>query len=822
MREGEYAWRSDLKLRFYRETAAAIAAAVERAEAGGHKLNAEQLAARDSARSVPRLESLAAAAGVPAGDSPAEVAADRANVLLFQGYRLFAGSDFNTALRAAKLMPGAGSTMADYRQTYTRAELETLRAWLGKLAASGKNLSDAPADLTTAEKNYLVGALDRLDDILVKSFGAPAAPAPKTLLERVRRPGEDALALTRLSLAIEARPADAAFALEAQRVLFELLALRVPAADAEAVLEHVQAATANSAEEAAALVALKDALNGPQGALLKAAALKQADAAVQSIAEQNEAAFTDFNQDVLKTGLRDSESSFRSSFKLRHYRALEAAIEARASATKLTREQRVVVARARALLPALIALGASAGVPAGDSPAEAAAEILNPVLQNGYAVFAGSVFNDQLRAKGFMDQGSSNGLDDHKQAYTQKETAALRDWLKSVLDSGKGWDAAGSAKPLTDEEKKTLSDAIAAADRALAGFNGKNLHAFAPLALAALPAFSVAPWLLFGVLALAAAYLAWKFLPSLMAADDGGLAKRESIPGSIIARHRRIELSARRMATAVNGGSFRSRFIGPGGTDFAEARPYQGEDMREMDWKTSAKKDELYAKKFELERDMPLMLVIDISGSGSFSTTGTDKRTAIEDAAAVLALAAAHSNVRVGAVFISDRVEQVFPARGGSRHAMMIVDAILKAQPTGTATDLKPGLEAAGKLLGSRAMVAILSDFIAPDFKDALGSLASRHDVRAIRVTDPGEMGPLPDVGLLPVVDAETGATRMLDTSSKAGRAEAAASVSRREAAVENAFTSSRINPISLSTEGDPLEALERAFHPKTKQPFKP
>ncbi|MCR4296396.1 MAG: DUF58 domain-containing protein, partial [Elusimicrobia bacterium] len=259
-----------------------------------------------------------------------------------------------------------------------------------------------------------------------------------------------------------------------------------------------------------------------------------------------------------------------------------------------------------------------------------------------------------------------------------------------------------------------------------------------------------------------------------------------------------------------------------GGTDFAEARPYQGEDMREIDWKTSAKKDELYAKKFELERDMPLMLVVDVSRSGSFGTRGATKREAIEKSAAVLALAAAHSNVRVGLVLVSDRVEQVIPARGGSRHAMMIVDAILKAEPTGKATDLKPGLEAAGKLLGSRSMVAVLSDFIAPDFKDALGSIASRHDVRAIRVTDPAELAPLPDVGLLPVVDAETGVTRMLDTSSRAGRAEAAASINRREEAVEAAFGASRLKPIQISTEGDPLESLELAFHPKAKQTFTP
>jgi len=397
------------------------------------------------------------------------------------------------------------------------------------------------------------------------------------------------------------------------------------------------------------------------------------------------------------------------------------------------------------------------------------------------------------------------------------EALAIRDWLKATLASGMGWESDGTPRALEDDEKESLTKALAAAERALKGFApGSGMNGFAPLALAALPALGVAPILLFVAAGLAVFYLIWRMLPS---GKDEAPELRESIPGSIAARHRRLELSARRMATAVNGGSFRSRFVGPGGTDFAEARPYQGEDMREIDWKTSAKKDELMAKKFELERDMPLMLVIDISKSSRFGTTGTDKRTAIEDAAAVLALAAAHSNIRVGAVLVSDKVEKVIPARGGSRHAMLIVDEILKAEPTGTTTDLKPGLEAAGKLLGSRAMVAVLSDFIAPDFKDALGAIASRHDVRAIRVTDPAELKPLPDVGLLPVVDAETGAQRMLDTSSKAGRSESASAISNREAAVEAAFDASRIRPISISTEGDPLESLELAFHPKAKQP---
>ena len=321
------------------------------------------------------------------------------------------------------------------------------------------------------------------------------------------------------------------------------------------------------------------------------------------------------------------------------------------------------------------------------------------------------------------------------------------------------------------------------------------------------------------VIGAAAAYVAWKLLrePAEVPA-----APREAISPATLSRSRRIELVARRMATAVNGGAFRSRFIGAGGTEFAEARPYQGEDRRDIDWKTSAKKDELYSKKFELERDMALMLIVDVSRSGRFGTRGEDKRAAIEDAAAVLALAAAHDNIRVGAILVSDRVEAVIPPKGGQRHAMSLVDQILKTEASGTSTDLRPGLETAARLLRSRAMVAVVSDFIAPDFKEALGSLAARHDVRPIRVTDPAEMAPLPDVGLLPVVDAETGATRVLDTSSKKVRAETAAAISRREAMIDASFEAARLTPVNISTEGDPLESLETAFHPKAKQPFKP
>ena len=516
-------------------------------------------------------------------------------------------------------------------------------------------------------------------------------------------------------------------ALKAQETLSGSSPRPGDAADAVGVLGSIRLAVKGTAAEEAHLKALLPALKTIKDkALLDYLAL-EAKIAAQGLAEETEKEFPSLKKANVASGVRVAEDSWRVEFKLRHYRELRAEIAAAAAKAKApTAAQRAAEAPPALLL--LESLATAAGVLPATPPAR--------------SLLSSSTIRSR-RATGSSPR--------RVQRPPARSRTTRRRWRRPPPTARcrlrQGPEAAyarpAGSWPLCPPWRRGRS------------YRGLGA-AYRPGAIAS-------------------RRLAW-------------WPHRARVHFEVaIARNRRIALSAQRMATAVNGGSFRSRFIGPGGTDFAEARPYLGEDMREIDWKTSAKKDELYAKKFELERDMPLMLVIDISRSGSFGTRGSDKRTVIEDAAAMLAMAAAHSNIRVGAIFVSDRVELVFPARGGSRHAMTIVNAILKAEPTGTATDLKPGLEAAGKFLASRGMVAVLSDFIGPDFKDALGALASRHDVRAIRVTDPAEMGPLPDVGLLPVVDAETGATRMLDTSSRAGRAEAGA-LSRREAAVENAF----------------------------------
>jgi uncharacterized protein (DUF58 family) len=281
------------------------------------------------------------------------------------------------------------------------------------------------------------------------------------------------------------------------------------------------------------------------------------------------------------------------------------------------------------------------------------------------------------------------------------------------------------------------------------------------------------------------------------------------------ARYRRIELAATRVANSVAGGAFRSAFIGSGGTDFAESKPYAGEDLRDVDWKTTAKQGELYSKKYELEKDMPFMLMVDLSRSADFGTRGVSKKQVIEDASSVLALAAAHSNLRVGAVLFTDKIEAYIPPQSGMNQAREIMRRITTFEPQGNGTDLNPALSLVLKELRSRAMVAVVSDFIAPDFKDRLAALSQRHDLRVIRISDPAERAPLPKAGLLLVKDAETGETRLVDTSDARFRSENAALLARQEAERQAAFSQARTRPVTLSTEGDPLGDLAAAFRPR-------
>ena len=227
------------------------------------------------------------------------------------------------------------------------------------------------------------------------------------------------------------------------------------------------------------------------------------------------------------------------------------------------------------------------------------------------------------------------------------------------------------------------------------------------------------------------------------------------IPPEILKQVKGIELRTRGLVGSLFAGEYRSVFRGQG-MEFAEVRAYEaGDDFRAIDWNVSARLGSPYVKTFTEERELTLMLLVDQSGSTRFGEPLTKASLAIE-VAAVLALAAARQNDRVGALLFADEVERVIPPRKGRRHALRVIRDLVAFEPAGRRTNLAASLSYASRLLRHRSIVVVLSDFIAEGWEKPLRRLAARHEVVAITVDDPREHE-LPESGWIEMQDAETG-----------------------------------------------------------------
>ncbi|MEO7986087.1 MAG: DUF58 domain-containing protein, partial [Gemmatimonadales bacterium] len=245
--------------------------------------------------------------------------------------------------------------------------------------------------------------------------------------------------------------------------------------------------------------------------------------------------------------------------------------------------------------------------------------------------------------------------------------------------------------------------------------------------------------------------------------------------------------------------------------EFAEVRAYeQGDDFRSIDWNVSARLASPYVKTFTEERELTLMLLVDQSGSTRFGEPVTKGSLAIE-VAAVLALAAAYHNDRVGALLFADDVERVIPPRKGRRHALRVIRDLVAFEPAGRRTNLAAGLSYASRLLRHRSIVVILSDFIAEGWERPLRRLASRHEVVAITVDDPREHE-LPDSGWVEMLDAESGRRVLVDTGSRQVRASVARLAERRREERSRALTASGADQVGLETGAAYALPLRRAF----------
>jgi uncharacterized protein (DUF58 family) len=233
----------------------------------------------------------------------------------------------------------------------------------------------------------------------------------------------------------------------------------------------------------------------------------------------------------------------------------------------------------------------------------------------------------------------------------------------------------------------------------------------------------------------------------------------------LLKKVRRIEIKTRGLSRHIFAGEYHSAFKGKG-ISFSEVREYQyGDDIRSIDWNVTARFDHPYVKVFEEERELTVMLLIDMSGSGNFGTSGSFKRDIVTEIAAVLSFSAIFNNDKIGVVFFSDAVEKFIPPKKGRKHILRIIRELIDFEAKSKKTNLDEPLRFLTNAIKKRCTAFILSDFLVPDFEEALRIASNKHDVVALKVYDPVETE-IPDVGLIKVSDSETGAEKWIDTSS--------------------------------------------------------
>ena len=258
----------------------------------------------------------------------------------------------------------------------------------------------------------------------------------------------------------------------------------------------------------------------------------------------------------------------------------------------------------------------------------------------------------------------------------------------------------------------------------------------------------------------------------------------------LLKKVRKIEIKTRRLSDHIFSGEYHSSFKGRGMT-FSEVRQYQfGDDIRSIDWNVTARYNEPYIKVFEEERELTMMLVVDISGSESFGTTEQFKRDIITEISATLAFSAIQNNDKVGLLLFSDGIELFIPPKKGKTHVLRIIRELIEFKPKSKKTDLTQALRYLSNVMKKKAIVFILSDFIDDGYDNALKIVGKKHDVTGIRVYDKLETE-LPKLGMVPMRDAESGEIKLVNTNSKSVRTNYRANYLKTVNYYEESFTKS-------------------------------
>ena len=279
----------------------------------------------------------------------------------------------------------------------------------------------------------------------------------------------------------------------------------------------------------------------------------------------------------------------------------------------------------------------------------------------------------------------------------------------------------------------------------------------------------------------------------------------------LLKKVRKIEIKTRGLSRNIFAGEYHSAFNGRGLT-FSEVREYQpGDDIRTIDWKVTARYNNPFVKIFQEERELTLMLLVDVSASEQFGTRQWFKREMLTEIAGVLAFSALQNNDKIGVIFFSDKIEKFIPPQKGKLHVLHIIRELIDFKPESNGTDIAGALKYFSNVIRKRATVFLISDFISEGFEDAMKSVRSRHDLIAMQVFDPRETE-LPSIGLMKVRDAETGIERWLDTSRKKVRTHYKAAWLKARGELEQFLKKQVIDFISLRTDRDYVVPMMNFF----------
>ncbi|MBI4057601.1 MAG: DUF58 domain-containing protein [Elusimicrobia bacterium] len=508
----------------------------------------------------------------------------------------------------------------------------------------------------------------------------------------------------------------------------------------------------------------------------------------------------------------------------------------------LTDTQQAYLESSIPLLVGLEILSRTPGLPQSPQiiPLDQVNLLVRVVLKQGHEVFEGNTFSsDFLAKKGYAPApGNGDWENGYYHAYSLTMLEGIVSEMRAMLRTGKFLARENSL--LDDREKKYLRHAIPILKNLIVEGKKRGMplkivpkmpakpsattdarddipyefeYGFAPILATPLLAqhlsgFSMGlipqPILFFMVLTGLFLLGTWLFFRLGLHRPQ---SPKTSIPLPIQNRSRRMEIASSRLANAFLPGQMLSMFLGRLGTEHEDSVPYEPGDIR-IDHRQTAKRGELYAKRFISEKDIPLILLVDVSRSGSAATQKFSKREVIEELAGTLALAAARQGIRVGAVLFTDQVERVIPPRGGVNQAHHLVQQISQFKPQHAGTRLAPAADLIHARFKNRSLVIPLSDFILESDASSLNTLSQRHILFPVVVQDPLDSQPIPSVGILSVTDAETGKTRTIDSSQAFFRQRQGTAVQERQKSLESLQNLSAIPPLHISTDEDASNLL--------------